>query len=254
MVEANPQPKTINHTQLLSLTVAIAAISCAWLTQASHHDHHSTAHHHHHARHLHSHWDLLDRGATPNWPPGCEGDLVDEGITHAHALLNASREVVRQNPGLREWITQDANMYDPDQVHVNSRAELEAAGLTIYESHFFTCYSLLYDEDGDQIGYDRSKTFSYEYELPATSWQISGNSREEINSYLREHGFNVEEEEEHKEHRHQVASDKTQASLIGTLVKNREKKKEKPKMQQRAPTRSTLEFDVEDETFAKTKD
>ena len=42
--------------------------------------------------------------------------------------------------------------------------------------------------------------------------------------------------------------------MIGTLVKNREKKKEKPKMQQRAPTRSTLEFDVEDETFAKTKD
>jgi len=44
-----------------------------------------------------------------NWPPKCDGELVDEGITHAHALLSANRDAVHANPGLEEWIQQDAN-------------------------------------------------------------------------------------------------------------------------------------------------
>lgn len=99
------------------------------------------------------------------WPPTCDGELVDEGITHAHALLSASRDLVNQNQGLREWITEDANLYDPDMVHVNTRADLDAPTFHIYESHFFTCYSLVYDEDGEQMGYDKAKTFSYEQEI-----------------------------------------------------------------------------------------
>ena len=59
------------------------------------------------------------------WPPTCDGELVDEGFTHAHALLSANRELVSQNEGLREWITEDANLYDPDMVHVNTRSDLE---------------------------------------------------------------------------------------------------------------------------------
>jgi len=131
----------------------------------------------------------------PLWPPVCEGELVDEGITHAHALLSANRELVNLNEGLREWITIDANLYDPDMVHVDTRSELEQPMFQIWESHFFTCYGLVYDEDGEHLGYDKSKTFSYELEVESDqTWQIMGNTREEINQYLLEHGFEVEED------------------------------------------------------------
>ena len=53
------------------------------------------------------------------------------------------------NAGLREWITEDANLFDPDYIHVNIRAENELPTFHIFESHFFTCYSLIYDEDGE---------------------------------------------------------------------------------------------------------
>ena len=99
------------------------------------------------------------------WPPPCDGELIDSGVTHAHALLSASRSLVTENPGLLEWITEDANLFDADLVHVNTRAEVELPTFHIYESHFFTCYSLIYDEDGEQIGYDKDNTFSYEQEL-----------------------------------------------------------------------------------------
>lgn len=75
-------------------------------------------------------------------------------------------------------------------MHVNTRADLDAPTFHIYESHFFTCYSLVYDEDGEQMGYDKEKTFSYEQEIDSgKSWQVMGNSRQEINRYLRDHGF-----------------------------------------------------------------
>jgi hypothetical protein len=84
---------------------------------------------------------------------------------------------LKSNQGLRDWIANDANLYDPEHVHVNSKSDLSVAGLQLFESHFFTCYSLIYDEDGDQIGYDKTKTFSYEYEMPVELWQISGNTK-----------------------------------------------------------------------------
>ena len=62
MVEARPQSvKTINQTQLLQITMAIAAISCSWFSVASggdasiaHHDHH-----HHHGKRIHNHWRMI---------------------------------------------------------------------------------------------------------------------------------------------------------------------------------------------------
>jgi hypothetical protein len=51
-----------------------------------------------------------------------------------------------------------------------------------------------------------------------------------------------------------VVGRKDKKSLIGELVRHRTKEQQKPKIQQRAPSRSTLEFDVTDETFIKTKE
>ena len=105
--------------------MAIAAVSSTWfsLVQGGEHHHH---HHHHSSKHprAHNHWNMITKEHTL-WPPTCDGELVDEGITHAHALLSATRELVSQNEGLREWITEDANLYDPDMVHVNTRSDLE---------------------------------------------------------------------------------------------------------------------------------
>lgn len=146
MVEAtNNSYRTINHTQMLQLTMAIAAVSCSWFALGGDA---GLAHEHHHSGHRHNHWQMITKDLG-NWPPSCEGELVDEGITHAHALLSANRELVQANPDLQEWIMNDANQYDPDMVHVNTRADLEAAVFHVYESHFFTCYSLVYDEDGE---------------------------------------------------------------------------------------------------------
>jgi hypothetical protein len=149
MVEARAESvKTINHTQLLQITIAIAAVSSTFFSGV--HGGHST-----HAHKPHNHWKMIDIEQNPhNWPPPCHGELVDEGITHAHALLRASRIMTTENAGLREWITEDANTYDPDLLHVNTRAEIEFPAFNIFESHFFTCYSIVYDEDGDHMGYD----------------------------------------------------------------------------------------------------
>ena len=123
----------------------------------------------------------------------------------------------------------------------------------------------MYDEDGEQIGYDKDKTFSYEQEIDSQTWQISGNTREEINAYLREHGFEVEENHGAHSSAHQVVSNKDMMSLIQVVVDHRVQKKEKPKMQPRPVTqerqeqqeqqeREVMEFDLNDPTFKKTKE
>lgn len=224
--------ETVKSSRLL-----MTGISAALLGSAAAGDHHPH-------RHVHNHWNLITH--TPeNWPPACQGELVDEGVTHAHALLSANREIVQTDKGLRDWIIMDANTYDPDLLHVNSKADTNQAELQIYESHFFTCYSLVFDEDGEQMGYDKSKTFSYELEVPAQSWQIVGNTRAEINAYLKEHGFQVEEEPTHTGG-YQVVDRKERAQLIDSLVQNRLKKDTKQKTTKREPTRqrTMLDFDI----------
>jgi hypothetical protein len=88
---------------LLQLTLAIAAVSSSWLVSGGDT---GLAHEHHH-KHV-NHWKMITQDLA-NWPPKCDGELVDEGITHAHALLSANRDAVHANPGLEEWIQQDAN-------------------------------------------------------------------------------------------------------------------------------------------------
>ena len=65
--------------------------------------------------------------------------------------------------------------------------------------------------------------------MAAGNWQITGNSRQEINDYLREHGFQMEEEHDHRED-YNVVNEKDKTSLITTLVDRRVQKKEQPKL------------------------
>ena len=82
-----------------------------------------------------------------------------------------------------------------------------------------------------------------------------GKTREEINHYLVEHGFEVEEDHSGHSKNYQVVDREQKASLIDTLVERRKHQhSEKPKMQPRLATRELLEFDVEDKTFTKTKE
>ena len=57
MVEARTESfKTINHTQLLQLTIAIAAVSSSWFSLAgTDHEYNHPAH----PRHFHNHWRLI---------------------------------------------------------------------------------------------------------------------------------------------------------------------------------------------------
>lgn len=65
-----------------------------------------------------------------------------------------------------------------------------------------------------------------------------------------------DESEPHEHHRenYNVVDNKDKASLISTLVDRRAKGKDQPKLTRRAATSSALEFDLEDETFKKTKE
>jgi hypothetical protein len=82
-----------------------------------------------------------------------------------------------------------------------------------------------------------------------------GNSRVEINRYLRNHGFLVEEDHSAHSANYQVVDSEERASLIDTLVQRRKHThSEKPKIQPRVATREILEFDTEDATFKKTKE
>ena len=82
-----------------------------------------------------------------------------------------------------------------------------------------------------------------------------GNSRVEINRYLRDHGFLVEEDHSGHSANYQVVDRDDQASLIDTLVQRRKHThSEKPKIQPRVASREMLEFDTEDATFTKTKE
>ena len=192
MVEAREHSaRFLAHSHLWQLTLGIAAISSHFLSVEGGESRGVP-----HPRHPHNHWNFIENtNAWPNWPPTCEGELVDEGITHAHALLTASRSLITENPGLLEWIQEDANEYDPDLVHVGTRQQTQYPTFEIYESHFFTCYSMVYDEDGEELGIDKSKTFAYEHEIKNhETWHIMGNSREEINIYLERHGFAMGDE------------------------------------------------------------
>lgn len=112
-------------------------------------------------------------------------------------------------------------------VHVGTRQETAYPTFDIYESHFYTCYSIIYDEDGEELGVDKTKTFSYELEMKSQeTWHVMGNTREQINTYLERHGFAKGDEHEEMHHHldgkvDTVVPEKEVGSLIKSLTRRR---------------------------------